>query len=234
MSDELIDRHIAAKQKWWPALDPQRTAVLVVDMQECQVRKESPYFSDGFTPGLREYLFRQVAEVAEPNVIRLVAAAHEARAPVVFTKFSSHDKQGRDLPRHLRFVNERAAEATGRPKFPYQGDPASGILSSLAPEERDIVLVKTTTGVFTSTDLERILKNMGVDHLFICGVLTNACVESSARAAADLGFFVTVVDDACAAWSESAHVASLRAIAMCFGVVAKTESVIKLLLPEQS
>jgi len=229
MSDASIDNHIAGRRRWWPALDPKLTALLVIDMQEYQVHKDWPSyeFRERFSPGLRDYLVQQVAQVVEPNVARLVAAAREVGAPVVFTKFSSHDKRGRDLPRHIRQLNALAIQAIGQPIFPHQDDPASAILPSLTLEEGDIVITKTTSGAFTSTDLERLLKNMGIEQLVVCGVLTNACVESSARAGADLGFQVTVVDDACAAWSESAHVASLRSFEMCFGVVAKTDAVIR-------
>ena len=228
MSDERIDQHIVFRRSWWPALDPRRAAVLVVDMQEYQVRPEWPYhqFRNKFSPGLRDYFMQRVAEVAEPNIVRIVRAAREAEVPVVLTKFCSHDNQGRDLPRHIRYLNDVAAEVMGKPAFPSQDDPAAAMVPSLTPGEGDIVITKTTCSVFTSSDLERALKNMGVEHLVICGVLTNACVESSARAGADLGFYVSVVDDACAAWSESAHAASLRAFEMCFGAVTKTDSVV--------
>jgi nicotinamidase-related amidase len=234
MSDASIDRLIANRRSWWPALDPKVAAVLVIDMQEYQVREDWPLhrFRNKLNPGLRDYFLQRVAEVVEPNIVRVVAAARDAGVPVVFTKFSSHDAQGRDLPRHFRQYNAIATKAMGAPIFPHQGDPASAIVPSLAPRQGDIVITKTTSGVFTGTELERLLKNMNLEQLIVCGVLTNACVESSARAGSDLGFYVTIVDDACAAWSESAHAASLRSFEMCFGAVATTDAVIRQLNPK--
>jgi hypothetical protein len=56
-----------------------------------------------------------------------------------------------------------------------------------------------------STNLHYVLQNLHVEQLLVCGQLTDQCVESAVRDAADLGYFVTVVEDACAAQSEEAH-----------------------------
>jgi nicotinamidase-related amidase len=53
------------------------------------------------------------------------------------------------------------------------------------------------------------------------------CVEGAARIAADLGFRVIVVDDACAAWSPAVHEASLRSLELLYCDVSKTEDLVK-------
>ena len=65
-----------------------------------------------------------------------------------------------------------------------------------------------------------------VRNLVITGVLTDACVDSSARHAAERGFQVIVVDDACAAWEEAFHVESLRNLSRYFARIAATEEVV--------
>jgi nicotinamidase-related amidase len=81
--------------------------------------------------------------------------------------------------------------------------------------------------VFTSTRLAEELRVGGIETLVITGVLTDACVESSARHAAERGFQVIVVDDACAAWEEAFHAASLRSRSRYFARIASTGEVLE-------
>ncbi|GKY96127.1 hypothetical protein MPSEU_000572900 [Mayamaea pseudoterrestris] len=69
----------------------------------------------------------------------------------------------------------------------------------------DILLPKTSCSVFQSTNLDYVLRNLGIEQLVIVGQLTDQCIEGAVRDAADLGFFVTVIHDACAAQSPVAH-----------------------------
>ncbi|KAL3904030.1 MAG: hypothetical protein SGILL_010223, partial [Bacillariaceae sp.] len=74
----------------------------------------------------------------------------------------------------------------------------------------DIVVPKTACSVFTSTNLDYTLRNLFVEQLVIVGQLTEQCVESAVRDAADLGYFVTVVEDACATHSKERHEQGLK------------------------
>jgi Glutamine synthetase len=69
----------------------------------------------------------------------------------------------------------------------------------------DIILPKTSCSVFQSTNLQYILNNLNIRQLVVCGQLTDQCVMSAVRDAADLGFLVTVVEDACVALSLEDH-----------------------------
>ncbi|MCB0256635.1 MAG: cysteine hydrolase, partial [Anaerolineae bacterium] len=60
------------------------------------------------------------------------------------------------------------------------------------------VINKTASGVFNATNIEYILRNMGITGLFIVGVYSNECVSTAIRDACDLGFYVTLIDDGCA------------------------------------
>ncbi|MBN2153779.1 MAG: cysteine hydrolase [Candidatus Lokiarchaeota archaeon] len=113
--------------------------------------------------------------------------------------------------------------------FPSVFNPTSEILPELAPrtEDGEIVLLKTTSCAFSSTDLDHLLRNLHVSTLVICGVVTNMCVEGAARIAADLGFRVVLVDDACAAWSPAVHAASLLSLELLYCDVSKTEDLVK-------
>ena len=69
----------------------------------------------------------------------------------------------------------------------------------------DIVVPKTACSAFSTTNLDMLLRNLFVEQLVVCGQLTDQCVESAVRDAADLGYLVTVAEDACAAHSNDEH-----------------------------
>ncbi len=79
----------------------------------------------------------------------------------------------------------------------------------IAPQGDEIVLPKTSSSVFISTNIHYILGNLGIKQLIIVGALTDQCVDSAVRDACDLGYLVTVPTDACATQSRVRHENSL-------------------------
>lgn len=80
-------------------------------------------------------------------------------------------------------------------------DPELGnvrLLPGLDPRPAETVLTKTTHNAFTSTDLDRRLRDRGVSDVIVCGIRTEQCCETTARIACDLGYRVTFVLDATA------------------------------------
>lgn len=75
----------------------------------------------------------------------------------------------------------------------------SEIHDSVRPLESETVLIKHTPNSFAGTDLLEILRGLGAEELHLAGAMTNMCVDSTARAAFDLGFKVVVHGKACAA-----------------------------------
>jgi nicotinamidase-related amidase len=69
----------------------------------------------------------------------------------------------------------------------------------VAPADGETVLQKSEPNSFMGTSLESELRDRDVDELVVVGMMTSMCVDSTTRAAVDLGFSVTVVHDACAA-----------------------------------
>jgi ureidoacrylate peracid hydrolase len=86
------------------------------------------------------------------------------------------------------------------------------VLDALAPGDDEIVLPKTSSSVFISTNIDYVLRNLGMRQLVIAGLLTDQCVESAVRDACDLGYLVTLVTDACATHSQERHDGTLGAI----------------------
>ena len=225
MSETSIQKWLEIRKSMAPEIKPDKSALLIIDMQEYQVRKDWAAYkiSDFGVPGMLDYFIEQTATVAEPNIRKLVGFFREQNLRIIYTMYCSFDKDGTDLPERARELNRRAQRRVGDVVFPPKDHPGSKIIESLEPEDRDLVVIKNTSSVFTATKLEFILKNMGIEQLFVTGVVTNMCVEGSARTAAELGFDVFLIDDACAAWSPEIHEHTLQSFSLMFGHVMKTE-----------
>ena len=72
------------------------------------------------------------------------------------------------------------------------------IHKSVAPEIGEAIIEKYFPNAFRDTDLLNVLKKSEVDEVAICGAMTHMCVDATTRAAFDLGFRCTVIEDACA------------------------------------
>lgn len=104
-----------------------------------------------------------------------------------------------------------------------------GILEEVRPIEGEVVLNKTSRGAFNSTAIERLLINFNIDMLIFAGVTTSACVDTTARDAADRGFKSVIIEDATAELDEVSHEAALRQFALRWGRVWTTAETIGLL-----
>jgi len=87
--------------------------------------------------------------------------------------------------------------------------PGSGLVAGLA-RDGDLEVVKRTIGGFQGTGLDGLLRGRGVNTLVFGGIATNLGVESTARAAGDLGYDLVFVEDAMAALTTAEHDASVR------------------------
>ncbi len=95
---------------------------------------------------------------------------------------------------HVQHVWD-APEAT----FMRPGTDGIHINEAVAPRDGEPVITKAAPNSFLGTSLEADLREQGVDALVVAGMMTSMCVDATVRAAADLGFTVTVAHDACAA-----------------------------------
>jgi nicotinamidase-related amidase len=123
----------------------------------------------------------------------------------------------------------RSAEATvvlvrvERPSVAEQ-PPGSGLVAGLL-KEGDIEIVKRTIGGFQGTGLDDRLRERGVATLVFGGIATNLGVESTARAAGDLGYELVFVEDAMTAFTAAEHEASVRLDFPRLGSVARASDV---------
>ena len=80
------------------------------------------------------------------------------------------------------------------------------------PLEGEIVLTKTCSGIHVGTNIDQILRNLGITHCIVAGFYTDQCVSSSVRDLADLNYKVTLIGDAVGAMSPGRHEKAMDAI----------------------
>jgi biuret amidohydrolase len=105
------------------------------------------------------------------------------------------------------------------------GTSAAEIIDELEPQADDWVVTNTKVSAFAASDLDGRLRAAGIDTVVLFGVATNLCVESTGRAAGDLGYRVVIVSDACEAATDRAHGATLESFAV-LGEVATADEVL--------
>lgn len=180
------------------------TALVVIDVQE--------YLSRADTNEKNTYLYEESLPKAVPNIRRLLDSFRSIRdgaadsrkygSEVIFTYLEALTANCRDVSLDYKLSGPKLAELPG-PLLPAKFLPE--IHPSTSIGRGDILIPKTSCSVFNSTNLNYILRNLQIEQVVLCGQLTDQCVESAARDAADLGYFVTVAEDACAATGMSEH-----------------------------
>ncbi|MFW9818948.1 MAG: cysteine hydrolase family protein [Candidatus Thorarchaeota archaeon] len=227
--EEKIDEYLKIKRSVKPPIIPNESALIVIDMQNYQVKESSPIieWAERTVPGLYEYLIKQVDDVVKPNITQLIDFFRANKIPIFYTKFACYRSDRKDYSNNIRAINAMSKNMIGKYIFPSVQDPLADIIPELKPEENDIIIIKTTNGTFSSTDLEHQLRNLGVNTVIIVGVVSHVCVENTARVAFDLGFNVYLVDDACAGWSPTLHDAALRGMELFFVNIISTNKLLK-------
>lgn len=182
-----------------------RAALLFIDVQNFSCHPDGDEWKTMSADEVAEKkapFLRQMREVAFPRMQRLQAACRQAGVEVLYTTIESLTKDGRDRSLDYKITGFNV------PKGSWDGK----VVDEIAPTDDEIVLPKSSSSVFISTNLDYLLRNLGVQQLVISGVLTDQCVESAIRDACDLGYLVTQVTDACVTFTQARQAASLNAI----------------------
>jgi|GEM_PF-76508 len=208
--DAFIDRTLEAavveldplaKQYRERITDPRRplqsiahhhAALLCIDMQYLDAARGIGVFAPGrpqaAPPEAQNYYFERLERVVLPNVAALQATFRANGQELIHTRIQSLTRDGRDRSAGHKRLDLHAAP----------GSKAAEFLPEVAPRGDEIVINKTASGMFTSTNARYVLSNLGVTALYVVGVYTNECVSTTVRDACDLGFDVTLIEDACA------------------------------------
>jgi nicotinamidase-related amidase len=169
-----------------------RAALLIVDMQNGTCgpaqAKSKPEFHEAASTRVI------------PNIRRLLDAFRRAGLEVIFTVIENLTEDGRDRSLDYKLSGFNIAK----------GSWEAHVVEAIAPQQDEIVLPKTSSSAFNSTNLDYLLRNIGIEDVFVAGFLTDQCIDHLVKDGADRGYYMTCVHDACAAETEARHEAALQ------------------------
>src|ERR1700759_2002972 len=159
-----------------PALDPRRTALLVMDYQNAIVGR------------------LEDAEALLARMARAIALVRQHGGTVGYVRVAFDDADFDSIPPTSQFAS--LVTSTGRAM--HADSPATAVHESVAPEPGDLIVRKTRVGAFSTTDLDGQLRARQIDTLILAGISTSGVVLSTVRDAADRDYRVLVLADASA------------------------------------
>lgn len=194
-------------------LDPARTALLVVDMQNGYMNAEVGHSCVPTAPGI------------VPTINRLAATLRETGGQVYWIQNASDEKSRVEWSVLEDQASPERRAARIRSIAP--GTPGHAFWPDLDIRPGDEIVPKYRYSCFIrgASDLEERLRSRGIDTVLITGTLTNVCCESTARDAMMLNFRTIMVSDANAAMTDAEHNASLIAFYLAFGDVQQAAQI---------
>jgi biuret amidohydrolase len=203
--------------------DPACAGLMIIDMQR-------DFLEEGGFGAVLGNDVSQLRRTIAPTR-SLLAAARAAGLAVIHTR-EGHRPDLADLPASKK-ARGRLAAGIGDPgpmgRILVRGEKGHDIVPELYPAIGEPVVDKPGKGAFYATDLDAILKNRGVAQLFVCGVTTEVCVNTTVREANDRGYECLVVSDCVGSYFPEFHEIGLRMIKAqggIFGWVAPSAAVI--------
>jgi nicotinamidase-related amidase len=196
-----------------------KTALVVVDMQYFDAHRD---WGEGLTAkqlGVLQHFdeyFRQIDTIT-PTIRALLDAFRAKRMEVIHLRVAELTKDSRDvglkqLVRGLIVpIDSKEAE----------------FLEGLEPADDELVVSKSSSGVFPATNFDRILRNIGIERLIFTGTSTSGCVQSAIYDALDLGYHVSVVADACADSTDASQRHALQQLERQLVPLVKAADVIR-------
>jgi maleamate amidohydrolase len=192
------------------SINPRRTALLLVDLQEEQ--RVGP-----------DYIVEDLPEIlANAQKLLETARRHDVMA--------IHAAYKRDFNKVPPRPLEHTA-ADGRPAFSDTASPLTAICREVAPREGEPVLFKNDASAFCEGELAPLLRAAAIEWLVVCGVWTEACVAATVRDAIAQGIRVLLVKDACGSGTRAMHQIAILNLAnrLYGGAVADTKTATRLI-----
>ncbi len=187
-------------------INPSRTALIVIDMQNAFVAEDGTY---------------QSAEARQmiPRLEKLIAFAREHRLPLIWTQSDHRPPYGGILLRKFPAIREDRVLWKDDPSFELYADMSQ-------PLDDEYRVVKHKYDAFFETDLDAILRNNDITTVIITGTATNVCCESTARSAFFRDYNVVFPSDCNGTFDPEMQAATLKTIDMFFGRVLPLEELL--------
>ena len=214
---EIIERVMKRRGRvhMHPSIDPAKTALVVIDMQNTFCAEGSP------------------AEVATsrgivPNLNALTPKLRELGVPVIWV-LHANESYGQYSDWDM-FYNHIVAGDIRERTLQANSPENQAVYTELQTEAGDITIVKNRYSALIpgSSSLERVLRSRGIDTILVAGTKTNVCCESTARDAMMLDFKVVMLSDCCASLSDEEHRSALENIVQQFGNVVDSKELFTL------
>lgn len=198
-----------------------RVALLCIDLQYLDAARGCGVFSDGGPADLDsaalDYYFGSLEASVLPNVARLQATFRDLGLEVIHTRIQSLTQDGRDRSSAHKRLQLHAAPGSKEAQF----------LEAVAPAGDEIIFNKTASGVFSSTNIAYVLRNMDIQALYVCGVYTNECVSTTVRHASDLGYHTTLIQDACTTVTPTLQASTIRVLRDRYARILRTSQAVR-------
>jgi nicotinamidase-related amidase len=198
-------------------LSTKNTALLVVDMQYLDASPDHGIVVAAREESIDTSYYVNRLELITKNIKVLLEECRSIGLEVMYCTIESMTKNGRDRSLQHKNANLHAAP----------GSKDAMIIEEIKPLDDEIVFKKTSSGVFNSTTINQVLRNMKIENLIIVGVVTNQCIDTAVRDASDCGFEVVLVEDCCGAFDESLHQASVEILGGVYCRVKSLEETLK-------
>jgi biuret amidohydrolase len=199
-------------------IDLARAALVIIDMQRDFLEP------GGFGATLGNDVSRLKAAVGP---CRNVLAAFRRDGVAVMHTREGHRPDLSDAPPYkvLRGDPKLRIGAPGpMGRILVRGEPGHDIIPELYPAASEPVIDKPGKGAFYQTDFDLMLRNRGIDTLFVCGVTTEVCVNTTVREANDRGYRCIVLSDCCGSYFPEFHDMGLKMIKAQGGIFGSVTS----------
>jgi ureidoacrylate peracid hydrolase len=188
-------------------LSPAHTALIIVDMQY-----------DFCVEGFGAHAAGRPITIAQsiiPNIQKLLAAARAAGMPVAHVGLLTLANHGSDSGPWLA---QRRRSTYSSETLCLDGTKGATFIDELKPAPGEWTVYKHRYSAFTGTNLDTLLRSRGVRTVVITGVSTNACIDSTMRAAFEHEYYVSVPRDGVASWDQALHEATLANVNHRIGI----------------
>ena len=210
-------------------LDPAKTALLIIDLQNEFVSREIGEAAVFKSMGEWERwipFHDRLDNIVVPNTKRLLDYFRAHKMYVTYGRIACLLSGGEDRS------PVQKSEGWNGMLLPVD-DYRTQMVDELAPRKDEIVVNKTTDSVVNGTNYVFLLKNMGIETIVVTGMVTDQCVASTVRDLADAGFKVIVVEDCCASADHELHDAELKIMNIIYCNVLSTEETLEVLKKHQ-